>query len=362
MLPFFTMRFGNASSIDHQYGTDAADAVLQSRKKIARSINASEDEIVFTSGATEANNIAILGTASKNSEKDHIITCTTEHKSVLDVCEHLEATGHRVTYVPVDSYGIIDLGVLEASITGRTVLISVMAANNEIGTLAPIEEIGRIAHSHDVLFHVDAAQAAGHIPLDVKRANIDFMSISAHKMYGPKGVGLLFVNRENKIKPSSLFFGGGQERGIRSGTLNVAGIVGLAKAFEIAMKEMAAENNRYRDWTHFMLDYFTNNADPVEQNGHPSNRLCHNLNVSFSKVESKALIQNVSSKIAISSGSACTTMKVEPSHVVLALHLGEDRAYSAIRIGVGRFNTEEEIEFAAELISQAVSRLRRISC
>jgi cysteine desulfurase len=362
MLPYFTESFGNAASIDHQYGSEAAEAAERSRKKIARCINASQEEIVFTSGATESNNIALLGLAKKDPKKNHIITCTTEHKSILDICRHLENIGKHVTYVPVDQYGLIDLDYLEKAVTENTALISVMAANNEIGTLAPIEEIGRIAHSHGVLFHTDAAQAAGHIPLDVKKMNVDLMSISAHKMYGPKGVGALFINRNNlEAKPLPLFYGGGHEHGIRSGTLNVAGIVGMAKAFEIAVSEMNSENDRYSSWIKFMLDFFKEKASPVEQNGHPVRRLCHNLNVSFKKVENKALIRTVNSKLAISSGSACTTLNVEPSHVILAMQLGEERAYTSIRIGLNRFNTAEEVEFSAEYIVQAVHRLRKLT-
>jgi cysteine desulfurase len=362
MLPFFNERFGNAASIDHSYGSEAANAVEKARQNIARCLNARSDEIIFTSGATESNNISILGTLSKNEgKKDHIITCVTEHKSVLDTCKHLETVGKHVTYVPVDKYGTIDLGKLEDAIQERTALISVMVANNEIGTIAPVEEVGEIAHEHNVLFHTDAAQAAGHIPLDAQKINADMISISAHKMYGPKGVGALYVRQDNlAAKPLPIFFGGGHERGVRSGTLNVPGIVGFGKAFEIAVKEMQKEGNRYEKWVKQTLKVFQDRAKPVEQNGHPQKRLNHNLNVSFDGVENKALIHTLSTKLAISTGSACTTLNVEPSHVILALGFGLERAHSAIRIGLGRYNTEEEIEFATDSIVSAVSRLRKI--
>jgi len=362
MMPFFNEQFGNAASKDHLYGSQAADAVEKARKKIAKCINARPEDIIFTSGATEANNIAILGLTAKHSDKgDHLITCVTEHKSVLDTCKYLESLGKRVTYVQVDRFGTVDLEMLENSICERTILISVMTANNEIGTIAPIKEIGEIARKYDILFHTDAAQAAGHIPLDVEEMKVDLMSISAHKMYGPKGIGALYVRHSNlKAKPSPIIFGGGHEQGIRSGTLNVPCIVGFAKAFEIAVKEMDNENKRYKKWTEFMWDVFQDEAKPVKLNGHPKNRLSHNLNVSFEKVESKALIRAVSPKLAISSGSACTTLNVEPSHVILALGYGSERAHTAIRLGLGRFNTNEEIEFAAEFIAQAVNRLRKI--
>jgi len=360
MLPFFNERFGNAASIDHSYGSEAASAVEKARKNIARCLNASSDEIIFTSGATESNNISILGTLSKNEgKKDHIITCVTEHKSVLDTCKHLETVGKHVTYVPVDKYGTIDLEKLEDAIQERTALISVMVANNEIGTIAPVEEVGEIAHKHNVPFHTDAAQAAGHILLDAQKINADMISISAHKMYGPKGVGALYI-RQSIAKPFPIFFGGGHEMGVRSGTLNVPGIVGFGKAFEIALKEMQMEGNRYEKWVRQMLEIFQDRAKPVEQNGHPQKRLNHNLNVSFDGVESKALIHTLSTKLAISAGSACTTLNVEPSHVIMALGFGLERAHSAIRLGLGRFNTEEEVEFATGSIVSAVTRLRKI--
>lgn len=361
MMPYFTERFGNAASIDHSYGSQAAEAVDKARKQVARCLNAHPEDIIFTSGATESNNIAIIGISLKDSTKNHIITCVTEHKSVLDACKHLENMGKHVTYVPVDKFGSVDLDTLERSISEETLLISIMVANNEIGTIAPIEEIGKIARKHRVLFHTDAAQAAGHIPLDVERINVDLLSVSAHKMYGPKGVGALYIRHNcSAAKPFPLVYGGGHEQGIRSGTLNVPGIVGLGKAFEIANREMQDEKNRYEKWTRRMMDVFHDKAYPVEQNGHPKNRLAHNLNVSFEQVENKALIHTVGEKLAISSGSACTTLNVEPSHVILSLGFSQERAHTAIRLGIGRFNTEDEIEFAADFIVRAVSRLRKI--
>ncbi|MEM2613006.1 MAG: cysteine desulfurase family protein [Nitrososphaerota archaeon] len=362
MIPYFTERFGNASSIDHLYGSEASEAVERARKTIARCINAKPEDIIFTSGATESNNIAILGLMERHADKgDHIITCVTEHKSVLDVCKYLERKGKRVTYVPVDKFGVIDLQKLEDAINEKTVLISVMTANNEIGTIAPVEEIGEIARKHGILFHTDAAQAAGHIPIDVEKFKVDLMSISAHKMYGPKGVGALYIRHTNpNAKPLPIIFGGGHEQGIRSGTLNVPGIVGFGKAFEIAVKEMNQENKRFDQWRKYMFEVFVEKCKNVELNGHPYKRLSHNLNVSFEGVENKALIRAVSSKLAISTGSACTTLNVEPSHVILALGFGPERAHTAIRLGFSRFNTEEEIEFATDFIVENVIKLRRI--
>lgn len=362
MMPYFTERFGNASSIDHLYGSEASEAVEKARKQIARYINAKHEDIVFTSGATESNNIAILGLVAKHSGKgNHIITCVTEHKSVLDICKYLEKSGKRVTYVPVDRFGMVNLEVLEEAICEQTILISVMTANNEIGTIAPIEEIGEIAKKHNVLFHTDAAQAAGHIPIDVDKTKADIMSFSAHKLYGPKGVGALYVRHNNlDAKPDPIIHGGGHEQGIRSGTLNVPGIVGFSKAFEIAVRGMGEENKRYDRWRKYMWDVFREKGSPVELNGHPEKRLSHNLNVSFEGVENKALIRAVNSKLAISSGSACTTLNVEPSHVILALGFGSERAHTAIRVGFTRFNEEKEIEFATEFMVEAVKKLRKI--
>ena len=360
MDPYFTGHFGNASSLDHSYGYDASVAVQKSRETIANAIHAHIDEIIFTSGATESDNLALVGVMKKYKEKgNHLITCVTEHKAVLDTAKFLEKEGVKVTYLPVNEYGEIDLKELEASITEQTVLISIMAANNEIGTIADIEKIGKIAHDHDVLFHTDAAQAVGHIPIDVQKMNIDLMSFSSHKIYGPKGIGALFVRSLSpRVKLDSVIHGGGQERNIRSGTLNVPGIVGFAKAVEIAKKEMDAENEKYKKWTNSLLEKFSEIGGKL--NGHPEKRLAHNLNVRFDGIESKALINSVSKKLAISAGSACTTQVVEPSHVLLALGLNEDQSHQSIRIGLGRFNTEDEIKVAIEEIHDAIVSLEKI--
>ena len=360
MMPYFTENFGNASSLDHPYGYDASIAVQESRESIAGAIGANMDEIIFTSGATESDNLAIIGAMKKYSDKgDHLITCATEHKAVLDTARHLEGEGKKVTYLPVNEFGEVNLEELKAAITEKTVMISIMAANNEIGTIANLEEIGKIAHENDVLFHTDAAQAVGHIPIDVKKMNIDLMSFSSHKIYGPKGIGALYLRvLKPRVKLDSIMFGGGQERNIRSGTLNVPGIVGFAKAVEISQKEMEKENAKSKRWTDSMLKKFQEAGGKL--NGHPEKRLSHNLNVRFDGIESKAIINTVSKKIAISAGSACTTQIVEPSHVLLAIGLGEDQTHSSIRVGCGRFNTDEEIEIAADEIYHAVESLAKI--
>lgn len=359
MLPFFTEHFGNAASLDHAYGSEASEAVEKARQQIARYINASPKDIIFTSGATESNNIAILGITAKDPNKNHVITCSTEHKSILDTCRHLQNIGREVTYISVDNEGKIDLESLEQAITRRTGLITVMTANNEVGTIAPIAEIGDIAHKSGVPFHTDAAQAAGHIPLDVEKMKIDLMSISGHKMYGPKGIGVLYFRHDRiDAKPWPLFFGGGHEYGIRSGTLNVPCIVGLAKAFEIGVNSMDKEKNKFRKWTTNMLNILKDKARPVELNGHPIERLPHNLNISIDGVEHKKLVGLLRNKLAFSSGSACNTLDAEPSYVILAMGFSAERAYTAVRFGLSRFNTDEEINYATDLIVHAVKKLR----
>ena len=360
MMPYFTEKFGNASSLDHTYGYDASVAVEDYREKIAKVIGARHDEIIFTSGATESDNLALIGTMEKYKDRgDHLITCVTEHKAILDTARHLESLGKKVTYLPVNQYGEIDLELLKKSITNKTVMISIMAANNEIGTIADIAEIGKIAHENNVIFHTDAAQAVGHIPVDVEKMNIDLMSFSSHKIYGPKGIGALYVrSTKPRVKPEPILFGGGQERNIRSGTLNVPGIVGFGKALEIAIKEMDSENQRFEMWKKAMLEQFEGAG--AKLNGHPTKRLSHNLNLFFEGVESKAIINSISKEIAISAGSACTTQIVEPSHVLLALGYDEERAHSSIRIGLGRFNTENEIRFATKRIISSVENLTKI--
>ena len=360
MMPYFTEKFGNASSSDHSYGYEASVAVEVAREKIAKVVGARHDEVVFTSGATESDNLALIGTMSKYKNRgNHMITCVTEHKAVLDTAQHLESLGKTVTYLPVSKLGEIDLGDLEGSITDDTVMISVMAANNEIGTIANIAEIGRIAHEHDVFFHTDAAQAVGHIPIDVKKMNIDLMSLSSHKLYGPKGIGALYIRGiRPRVRPDPIVHGGGQERNIRSGTLNVPAIAGFGKAAEIAQKEMDYENPRFRRWSEKILAAFVNMGAKI--NGHPTERLPHNINIRFPNIEGKAIINSISKQVAISAGSACTTQTVKPSHVLLALGLDENAAHSSIRIGMGRFNTDEEIDYLIAKVSNVVSSLFNI--
>lgn len=360
MLPYFTEKFGNASSLDHTFGYDASVAVESARDIIAKAIGARHDEIVFTSGATESDNLALIGTMEKYKEKgNHLITCVTEHKAVLDTARHLENLGYKITYLPVNQYGEIDLELLKKSITDKTVLISIMTANNEIGTIADIAEIGNIAHENDVYFHTDAAQAVGHFPMDVEKMQIDMMSMSAHKMYGPKGIGALYVRGvKPRLKPEPILHGGGQERNIRSGTMNVPGIVGFGKAAEISQKEMTAENERFSRWSKILINKFGQVGGQL--NGHPTKRLSHNLNVYFKGIESKAIINSISKTIAISAGSACTTQLVEPSHVLLSLGFDEERAHSSIRIGMGRFTLIEEIEYLNSKIIEIVQDLCKI--
>jgi len=360
MMPYLTTKFGNASSLDHPYGYEASVAVESAREKIANAIGARHDEIIFTSGATESDNLALIGTMQKYKVRgDHLITCVTEHKAVLDTATHLESLGKKVTFLPVNEYGGINLDQLKNSITDRTVMISIMAANNEIGTIADIEKIGQIAHENNVIFHTDAAQAVGHIPINVEKMNIDLMSFSSHKIYGPKGIGALYIRSIHpRVRPEPIIFGGGQERNIRSGTLNVPGIVGFGKAIEIASREMNSENEKFRYWTIQMKNKFEEIG--AKLNGHPTKRLPHNLNLYFNGIESKAIINSISKKIAISAGSACTTQNVEPSHVLLAMGFDEDRVHSSIRIGLGRFNSRQEIEFATNEIINKVNNLANI--
>lgn len=360
MLPYFTEKFGNASSLDHSYGYEASVAVEDAREKIANAINARHDEIVFTSGATESDNIALIGTMQKYSDRgDHLITCVTEHKAVLDTARHLESLGKKVTYLAVNQYGEINLDELKNSITEKTIMISIMTANNEIGTIADVEVIGKIAHENNVIFHTDAAQAVGHIPMDVQKMNIDLMSFSSHKIYGPKGIGALYVRGiKPRVKPEPLFYGGGQERNIRSGTLNVPGIIGFGKAIEISVNETDSENKKFKEWSDLMLKEFEKIGGKL--NGHPTKRLSRNLNVYFPGIESKAIINSVSKEIAISAGSACTTQIVEPSHVLLAIGLDENKAHSSIRIGIGRFNNQNEIKYCIDAINVAIKKIGNV--
>jgi cysteine desulfurase len=364
MKPYLTQNFGNPASDDHLYGAKANEAVEKARKQISEVLNCRKEEIIFTSGATESDNLAIKGVADYAERKDkgsHIITGETEHEAVIEACEVLEERGFDITYLPVDEYGLIDPEDVDAAIRDDTVLISVMAANNEIGTIAPLKEIGEVAKSNQVFFHTDAVQAMGYLPIDVEKMGIDLMSISAHKIYGPKGIGALYVRRRNpKVKLDPLIHGGGHERGWRSGTLNVPSIIGLGKAVHLADKEIQERTEHVDELTSYMWDRFEDELDNVVLNGHPEKRIPNNLNVSFVGVENKALVQNLQPEIAVSAGSACTTGKVEASHVLQALGGDEDLWHSAIRFGLGKDNTMEEIEYATDQVIQAVSRLEKL--
>jgi cysteine desulfurase len=362
MLPYFTDRFGNAASRNHSFGWAAEEAVEVARKQVADLIGATAKEIVFTSGATESDNLAIKGAALMYREKgNHIVTVVTEHKAVIDTCKRLEKDGFEVTYLPVGRDGLIDLDALRAAITGRTILVSVMAANNEVGVLQPIDEIGAIARERGVLFHTDAVQAAGKVPFDVNRSSVDLASLSAHKIYGPKGVGALYVRRRNpRVLLTPLIDGGGHERGMRSGTLNVPGIVGFGRAAAICREELAEEGARLTALRTRLLDGLRRNLDEIFVNGSIEHRLPGNLNVSFAYVEGESLLMGIGD-IAVSSGSACTSATLEPSYVLKALGTGDDLAHSSIRFGLGRFNTAEEVDYVVEKLSSVVKRLREMS-
>jgi cysteine desulfurase len=362
MLPYFTECIGNAASIDHEYGAAAARAVENARRQVARLLNAQPDEIVFTSGATESDNLAIIGAAEHLAERGkHIITCVTEHKAVLDTCRHLEARGWQVTYLPVDQYGLVSPDEVRRAITPQTVLISIMSANNEIGTIAPVAEIGMIAREREVLFHTDATQAVGYVSVDVEAMNIDLLSLSSHKMYGPKGVGALYVRkRRPRVRVEAQIHGGGHERGMRSGTLNVPGIVGLGKAAEVAAKEMRTESQRLCELRDLLWRGLQEGLDDVHLNGHSIRRLPHNLSIAIPGVESRSLLVQLKHEVALSTGSACTTAKVEPSHVILALGFGETRAYNSLRFGLGKRNGEADVRLVTERVNTLAQKLRRL--
>ena len=362
MLPYFSEQFGNAASRNHSFGWEAERAVEKARQQIADLIGASPKEIVFTSGATESDNLAIKGVAEMYAERgDHIITVTTEHKAVLDTCKRLEKHGCHTTFLPEGKDGLIDLDALAAAITDRTVLISVMAANNEVGVLQPIREIGRIAKQRGVLFHSDATQAIGKVPVNVIEDNIDLMSISAHKMYGPKGIGALYVRRKNpRVQLTAQMDGGGHERGMRSGTLNVTGIVGLGEACAIAQREMAEESARLAALRDRLRAKLEAALDDVYINGSMEHRLPNNLNMSFAYVEGESLLMGIKD-IAVSSGSACTSASLEPSYVLKALGVGDELAHTSIRFGLGRFNTREEVDYVADRVIETVRKLRELS-
>src|SRR5689334_10766980 len=362
MLPFLTGKFGNAASNSHSFGWTAAAAVEMARRQIATAIGASAQEIVFTSGATESDNLAIKGVAETCRDKgNHIITVVSEHKAVLDSCRRLEKYGYCVTYLPVKSDGLIDLDRFRDAFTDQTILVSIMAANNETGVLQPLEEIGKLCHERGVLFHSDAVQALGKVPLDVNKMNIDLASLTAHKLYGPKGCGALYVRRKNsRVQLNAIIDGGGHERGMRSGTLNVPGIVGFGKACEISRLEMPQESARIAGLRDRLKNKLTSALDQTFINGNMEHRLPGNLNISFLYVEGESLLMGIND-VAVSSGSACTSATLEPSYVLKALGAGDDLAHSSIRFGLGRFNTEEEVDYVAEKVTDVVKKLRELS-
>ncbi|MDP2209444.1 MAG: IscS subfamily cysteine desulfurase [Bacteroidota bacterium] len=362
MLPYFTEKFGNPASRQHKYGWVAEEAVESSRNLIAKFLNADAKEIYFTSGATESNNLALKGIAESHASKGrHIITCATEHKSVIDTCRRLEKSGYRVTYLPVDEFGIIDLENLKKAISTETILVSIMTANNEIGTIQDMSEIGNICKQNEILFHTDATQAVGKMNLNLKKMNVDLVSFSGHKIYGPKGIGVLYVHdRKPKTRLEPQMDGGGHERGLRSGTLNVPAIVGLAQALKLCYEEMEEEQIRVANFRDKMQNAFFSRLDDVYLNGHPTKRISNNLNMSFMYAEDSAIMMSMK-EIAVSSGSACSTAQPQPSHVLKALGLSEDRRHSAIRFGLGRFNTEEEVDYVIDRVIEAVKSLRNLS-
>jgi cysteine desulfurase len=362
MLPYFTETFGNAASRNHPFGWAAEEAVDYGREQVAKLIGADPKEVIFTSGATEADNLAIKGVFEMYAAKgNHIITTEIEHKAVLDTCKHLEKQGASVTYLKVNNEGLIDLKELEAAMTPQTIMVAIMYANNEIGSVNPIREISNIARKHGVLVMTDATQAVGKIPVDVNKDGIDLMAFSAHKMYGPKGVGALYVRRKSpRVKVTAQMDGGGHERGMRSGTLNVPGIVGFGKACELAMQEMEAEGQRLavlRD----KLEKALLQLEEAYVNGSVAQRLPHVSNISFKYVEGEGLMMGFNKSIALSSGSACTSASLEPSYVLKALGLGDDLAHSSLRFGLGRFTTEEQIDYTVKAVSDTVNKLREMS-
>jgi cysteine desulfurase len=362
MIPYFTENFGNAASRNHSFGWHAEEAVDYAREQVAQLINADPKEIIFTSGATEGDNLAIKGVYEMYASKgNHIITCTTEHKAVLDTCKHLEKLGAEVTYLEVQPDGLVDLKQLEAAMRPTTILVAIMYANNEIGVVQPIKEISAIAKKHGALLFTDGVQAVGKIPVDVIADGIDIMAFTAHKMYGPKGVGALYVRRKNpRVKVTAQMDGGGHERGMRSGTLNVPGIVGFGKACEIARTDMAADTERIAK----LRDKLENALKQIDEsyvNGNPAHRLPHVSNISFKYVEGEGLMMGFNQNIALSSGSACTSASLEPSYVLKALGLGDDLAHSSLRFGLGRYTTEEQIDYTIKAVTDTVLKLREMS-
>lgn len=362
MIPYFQDTFGNAASRNHAFGWAAEEAVENARAIIARAINADSKEIVFTSGATESNNLAIKGLAEMYAEKgNHIITCVTEHKAVIDPCKKLERMGFDATWLPVQKNGRVDLNQLRDAITDKTILVTIMSANNEIGVLQPVDEIGAICAEKGVTFHTDATQSVGKVPVDVQKSNIHLLSCTAHKMYGPKGVGVLYVRRRKpRVRVTPMMDGGGHERGMRSGTLNVPGIVGMGKAVEIAMAEMEEETKRLSGLRDYLRKKLMDNLGDCYENGDPVHKLPHSLNISFSFVEGESLLMGIQD-VAVSSGSACTSASLEPSYVLKSLGLGDELAHSSIRFGLGRWNTKEEVDYVADKLIASVNKLREMS-
>ncbi|MEN8236594.1 MAG: IscS subfamily cysteine desulfurase [Pseudomonadota bacterium] len=361
MLPFFGQKYGNAHSRNHAFGWEAEDAVEKARSQVAQVIGANPREIIFTSGATEANNLALKGVAHfYQDQKRHIITCVTEHKCVLDTCRNLEREGYAVTYLPVQKNGLVDLADLRNAITEKTLMVSIMAVNNEIGVIQPLAAIGKICREKGVFFHTDAAQAVGKIPLDVEQMNIDLMSISGHKMYGPKGIGALYVRRKPRVRLAALFNGGGQERGMRSGTIPTPLCVGFGEACAIAQNEMVSENERLLGLNQKFCEVIFSRLSEVYLNGDKEQRVPGNINISFAYVEGEGLMGLIKD-LAVSSGSACTSASLEPSYVLRALGIAEELAHTSLRVGLGRFTTEKEVDYATNRIVDAVERLRAMS-
>lgn len=362
MLPYFTEIYGNSASRNHVFGWQAEEAVEQAREQVGSLIGASAKEIIFTSGATESNNLAIKGVASMYKKKgNHIITAVTEHKAVIDPCKRLERDGYQVTFLPVDKDGRVTPEQIAAALTDKTILVSIMAANNEIGTLQPIAAIGKLCKQRSVLFHTDAVQAVGKVPVDVEEMGIDLLSLTAHKLYGPKGIGALYVRRKDpRVRLDAILDGGGHERGMRSGTLPVPSIVGLGMACELARKELTSEAVRLMGLREKLRKGIQAELEEVYLNGHPTERLPGNLNISFAYVEGEALMMGIKD-VAVSSGSACTSASLEPSYVLKALGVGDELAHSSIRFGLGRFNTEEEVDYVIGDVVRAVNHLRAMS-
>ena len=361
MIPYFTEKFGNPHSRSHQYGWEAEEAVEIARGQVATLIGAQSKEIIFTSGATESNNLAIKGLARfYKDQKNHIITVATEHKCVLDACRHLEQEGFEVTYLPVKPDGLIDLEDLKNAITDKTLLVSVMAVNNEIGVIQPLEEIGKICRANKIFFHSDIAQAFGKIPIDVEKCNIDLASISGHKIYGPKGVGALYIRRKPRVRLEPIFNGGGQERGMRSGTVPSPLVVGLGKAAEIAGTDMDKDYKHIKKLSDRFIASIMNGAKDIFLNGNAEHRFPGNINMSFSYIEGESMILAIKD-LAVSSGSACTSSSLEPSYVLKSMGIGDELAHTSIRFGVGRFTTEEEIDYASSLVLSKIAHLREMS-